>query len=159
MLGITEISAIIAVAGVLVGVIISIIELRNIVKARQGELFLDLYNHYNDPQFVERFSDLVFNWSWKDFEDWQEKYGPEKNIKNYATWSAVGNFFKGAGVLVEQRMIDVRLVDKLMGELFLRYWEKCQPIVMEFRKEYKYRRAWEMAEYLYTELKRMEQKP
>ena len=158
MFDVTEVSAIVAALGVLVGVTISIIELRNIVKARQGELFLDLYDHYNDPEFVERYSDLVFNWSWKDFEDWQKKYSPEANIKDWATWSSVGNFFKGVGVLVEQKMIDVRLVDKLMGELFLRYWEKCHPIVSEFRKEYKYRRAWQMAEYLYTELKRREQK-
>jgi hypothetical protein len=72
MIGITEISAIVAAAGVLVGVTISIIELRNIVKTRQGELFLDLYDHYNDPTFVKHFSDLLFNWSWKDYDDWRK---------------------------------------------------------------------------------------
>lgn len=85
LVDITEISAIAAAVGVLVGVTISIIELRNIVKARQGELFLDLYDHYNDPTFIERYSDLVFNWNWKDFEDWRKKYSPQANVKAYST--------------------------------------------------------------------------
>lgn len=157
-LDITSISAMVAAAGVLVGVTISIIELRNIVKARYGELFLDLYDHYNDPAFVERYSDLVFNWSWKDFEDWRKKYSPEADVKAFSVWSSVGNFFKGVGVLVDEKMIDVRLVRRLMGELFLRYWEKCEPIVKEFREEYKFPKAWEAAEHLYNELKKNEQK-
>jgi hypothetical protein len=69
----------------------------------------------------------------------------------------VGNYFKGVGVLVKEKMIDVRLVEKLMGELFLRYWEKCEPIVKEFRKDYKFMKAWESAEYLYDKLKEREQ--
>jgi len=157
-LDVTSISAMVAAAGVLIGVTISIIELRNIVKARQGELFLDLYDHYNDPMFIERYSDLVFNWSWKDFEDWRKKFSPEANVKAYSSWSSIGNFFKGVGVLVDEGMIDVRLVERLMGELFLKYWEKCEPIIKEFRKKYKYPKAWETAEGLYNEMKKREQK-
>jgi hypothetical protein len=60
-LDITSISAIVAAAGVLVGVTISIMELRNIVRARHAELFLDLYDHYNDPAFVKCYSEVVFH--------------------------------------------------------------------------------------------------
>jgi hypothetical protein len=158
MVNITEVSAMVAVAGVLVGVTISIIELRNIVKARQGELFLNLYDHYNNPTFVRRFGDLLFNWSWKDYDDWHEKFSPEANIKAYASWASIGNYFKGVGVLVDEKMIDARLVEKLMGEPFLRYWEKCEPIIKEFRKDYKMPKAWEMVEHLYNELKNIEQR-
>ena len=153
----TSISAMVAAAGVLVGVTISIIELRNIVKARQGELFLDLYDHYNDPTFVMHFGEIVFNWSWKDYDDWREKYSPETNIKAYSSWASVGNYFKGVGVLVDEKMIDARLVQKLMGEPFLKYWEKCEPIIKEFRKDHKMPKAWETAEHLYNELKKREQ--
>jgi hypothetical protein len=156
-LDITSISAMVAAAGVLVGVTISIMELKNIVRARQGELFLDLYDHYNDPEFVRRFGDLLFNWSWKDYGDWQKKFGPQANIEAYSSWASVGNYFKGVGVLVQEKMIDVRLVEKLMGEPFLKYWEKCEPIIREFRKDYKLPKAWESAEYLYNETKKREQ--
>jgi len=157
MLDITSISAIVAAVGVLVGVTISIMELRNIVRTRHGELFLDLYDHYNDPEFVKRFSDLVWNWSWKDYSDWRKKSSPEANIEAYTSFAAVGNYFKGVGVLVEEKMIDVRLVDKLMGEAFLKYWGHCEPIIKEFRKDYKAPKAWETAEHLYNELKKREQ--
>jgi hypothetical protein len=156
MLDIPSISAIIAAAGVLVGVTISIMELRNIVRARHGELFLDLYDHYNNPEFVKHFSDLVWNWSWKDYDDWRKKSSPEANIEAYASFAAVGNFFKGVGVLVEEKMIDVRLVDKLMGEPFLKYWENCEPIIKEFRKDHKAPWAWEATEHLYNEIKKRE---
>jgi hypothetical protein len=148
----------VAAAGVLVGVTISIIELRNIVKARQGELFLDLYDHYNDSRFVRHFSDIVFNWSWKDYDDWRKKYSPQADIKTYSSWSSVGNYFKGVGVLVDEKMIDIKLVEKLMGEPFLKYWEKCEPTIKEFRKEHKMPKAWENAEHLYNELKKREQR-
>jgi hypothetical protein len=155
----TSVSAIVAAVGVLIGVTISIFELRNIVRARQGELFLDLYDHYNDPAFVERYSDLIFNQTWKNYQDWHKKCSPEANIQAYSQWASIGNFFKGVGVLVDERMIDVKLVERLMGEPFLKYWEKCEPIIKEFRKEYKFPKAWETAEHLYTELKKRQQQP
>jgi len=157
MLDIPSISAIVAAAGVLVAVIISIMELRNIVRARQAELFLDLYDHYNDPAFVKCYSEIVFQWNWKDYEDWLKKYGPQTNIEAYSTWASVGNYFKGVGVLVNEKLIDAKLVEKLMAELFLKYWEKCEPIVKEFRKGYRFPKAWETAEYLANELKKREQ--
>lgn len=153
----TSISAMVAAAGVLVGVTISIMELRNIVRARQGELFLDLYDHYNDPEFVKRYSDVLYNWSWKNYEDWRKKCSPEANMETYSSWASVGNYFKGVGVLVDEKMIDIRLVEKLMGEPFLRYWEKCEPVIKEFRKDYGFKKAWESAEYLYNTLKAREQ--
>lgn len=155
-LDIPSISTLVAAAGVLVGVTISIMELRNIVRARHAELFLDLYDHYNDPTFVSRFSDLLFNWSWEDYEDWHKRFSPQANIADYSSWASVGNYFKGVGVLVKEKMIDIRLVEKLMGEPFLKYWEKCEPIITEFRKDYKLQKAWESAEYLYNELKERE---
>ena len=153
---ITEISAIFAAVGVLIGVVLTVLELRNIVRARHGELFLDLYDHYNNPAFVKCYSDVLFNWTWKNYEDWKEKYGTQ-NIEAYSFWASTGNYFKGVGVLVDEKLIDVRLVDKLMGEPFLRYWEKCEPIIKEFRRDHKMPKAWETAEHLYNELKKREQ--
>ena len=153
---ITEISAMVAAAGVLVGVVLTLLELRNIVRTRHGELFLDLYDHYNDPEFVKCYSDVLFNWTWKDYEDWRGKYGPQ-NMEAYSLWAAVGNYFKGVGILVDEKLIDVRLVEKLMGEPFLKYWEKCEPVIKEFRKDYEFPKAWETAEHLYREMKKREQ--
>lgn len=102
---------------------------------------------------------MIRNGNWKDYGGWVKKYGPQANIEAYSLWASVGNFFKGVGVLVNEKLIDTKLVEKLMSALFLRYWEKCEPIVKEFRKDYNFPKAWETAEYLANELKKREQQP
>jgi hypothetical protein len=100
---------------------------------------------------------VLFNWTWKNYEDWREKYGPQ-NIEAYSLWTSVGNYFKGVGVLMDEKLIDVRLVEKLMGEPILHYWEKCGPVIKEFRRDYKFPKSFFWFEHLYNEMKKREQK-
>jgi hypothetical protein len=50
MLDIPSISAIVAAAGVLVGVVIAVIELRNLVKQRQSDLVMRLYSDWGSEE-------------------------------------------------------------------------------------------------------------
>jgi len=69
----------------------------------------------------------------------------------------VGTYFKGVGVLVKMKLIDLNLVDELMGTSIRLHWEKSGPIMKEFRTRM-WPHAYEWFEYLYNELKKREQK-
>lgn len=157
MIDITSTSAILAATGVTVGIIIAVLELRNLVKARQAELFMNLYDQYNDPVFARNWAVLFYQLDWKDFDDWRKKYGPETNVEVYSLMAALGNYFKGVGVLVNKKLIDISLVEDLMSELLFSYWEKYEPVIKGFREHYKFPTAWKWVEYLYNELKKREQ--
>ena len=53
MVDITEISAIVAAAGVLVGVVLNVLELRHLRKQRQTDLVVKLYSAFTSDDFSE----------------------------------------------------------------------------------------------------------
>lgn len=57
-------------------------------------------------------------------------------------------FFEGIGVLVRQKLVDLRFVTLLMAGTTRRYWEKLRPVVLKLRKEIDYPRCGSETEYL-----------
>ena len=155
---ISTISVVTAATGVLIGVAIGVMELRNITKARQAELIMGIQHLYTDPEFLRRWSTIIFQRGWKDFDDWRKKYGPEANIEAFSLWVSMGNYYKGIGVLVNKNLIDIELVDNLISPSLIGYWEKCELIIKEFREHYKFPRTFEWSEYLYNEMQKREQR-
>ena len=162
MLDIPSISAVVAAAGVMVGVAFAYLEVRNLAKqretdveTRQAELFMQIYDHYYREDFLIDENEILFHWEWKDFEDFWRKYGPETNPKAFSKWDSVGTYFRGVGVLVKRKLIDPGLVDELMGTSIILHWEKSGPIMKEFRERY-WPHAYEWFEYLYNEMKKRE---
>jgi len=164
MVDITEISAIVAAAGVLVGVVYYILEIRHQrsireteIETRQANLFMQIYEHYYDEDFLKRLNEVVFEWSWKDFDDFWQKYGPSTNPEAFAKFDTVGSYFKGIGVLLEKNLIDLDLVDELMGTAIRKFWEKSKSYAKEVRIR-EWPRSLEGVEYLYNELKKREKR-
>jgi len=58
MLDIPSISAVVAAIGVLVGVVLAIVELRNITKTRQMELIMSIYSLFTTRQYMEAWEKL-----------------------------------------------------------------------------------------------------
>jgi hypothetical protein len=163
MLDIPSISAIVATVGVLVGVAFTYLELRNIIRqreteieTRQAKLFMDVFSHYYTEDFLNDENEILFQWKWKDFDDFWKTYGPETNVKAFNKWDSMGTYFKGVGVLLKRKLIDLDLVDELMGTSIRLYWEKSGPIMKHFREHF-WPHAYEWFEYLYNELQKREQ--
>ena len=160
MLGITEISAIVVALGVVVGVVYYVLDIRHQrsmreteIETRQANLFMQIYDHYYDEDFLSKLNEIVYRWDWKGFDDFWHKYGPSTNAEAFARWDSVGSYFKGIGVLLKKNLIDLDLVDELMGTSIRKYWEKSSSFVKEARV-----RDWphslEGVEYLYNELQK-----
>lgn len=160
MLDIPSISVVVAATSVVIGVINSIISSRKAdsqreteVMTRQAQLFMQVFDHYYREDFLEDENEILFEWKWKDFDDFWKKYGPETNSEAFNKWDSMGTYFRGIGVLVKRKLIDLNLVNELMGTSIILHWEKSGPVMKQFRDRY-WPHAYEWFEYLYNEMKK-----
>ncbi len=122
------------------------------VETRQAQLFMQIYDHYNDREFAKQLAETLFNWEWEGVDDFYDKYGPETNIDAYSMWASLFNYFKGIGVLVKRKQMDISVVYDLMSSFLIPYWTRWEPIIKVHRERYSVPTAWDGVEYLYNEL-------
>jgi hypothetical protein len=148
MLDIPSISAIVAVIGVLVGVVLTVVELRNLVKQRQTDLVTNLYSIYASEGFQKEWH--VFMTESSDLKTYQEKFAVE--------FPPSGVFFNEIGILLEKKLIDVDLVNSLFGGVILRYAERMKPFLESCRRELNSPRLGWGLEYLFNEMQKLQSK-
>jgi len=147
---ITEISAIVAAAGVLVGVVYYILEIRNQTKMRQTDLVMRLYSQFSNLEFQKIWQEVRKRDS-KSYYDYEKEYG-------WAEMTTVGMFFEGIGILLKRNLIDIGLVDDMFTSPVKWTWEKLKDLVLEGRKVRNQPEILEWFEYLYNEMKKRETK-
>jgi len=171
MVDISTISIVIASASVVLAAIYYMLQLKHQAKVRQdlarqretdletrqAQLFMQLYEHYYKKETMKDESEVIWEWKWKDFEDFWEKYGPFTNVEAFNKWDSLATYIKGVGVLVKRKLIDPDLVKDLMGTSIILHWEKFGPIIKEIRRKY-WPNAYEWCEELYDEMKKLEQR-
>jgi hypothetical protein len=149
MVGITEISAIVAAAGILVGVIYYILDIRNQARTRQTDLVMRLYSQFNSLEFQKLWQEVLRREA-KDYDDYLRKYGTAE------LWS-VGLFFEGIGILLKRKLIEIELVDDMFTTPIKWTWEKMKDIALETRRVRNQPEIAEWFEYLYNEMKKRAQ--
>ena len=150
MLDIPSISAIIAAVGVLIGVVLTVLEVRNLVETRQTDLVIRLYSTFGSEELQDAWEKTQTR-GYKDFNAYRTEYGLREV-------NEVGWFFEGVGVLLHRRLIHVALVDDLFSSPVKRAWERLKPIAEGERKQTGRPQIWEWFEYLYNEMQKREQK-
>jgi len=155
MLDIPSISAVIAAIGLIVGVVLAILELRNIAKTRQMELIMSVYSRFGTREFIDAWEKLRTRES-KDYDEYMKKHG-------WADVTQVSSVFEGLGVLLHRKFLDIDLVHELLSESTKMTWEKVKPMVKDARKQLTQRKYGEYIpiyqswEYLYNEIQKREQ--
>jgi len=75
---------------------------------------------------------------------------PPKEALTGVTQVAI--IFEGLGVLLEQNLIDIELVNSLFGPTLVSLWEPIQPVIQGMRKSLKEPFFFSHFEYLYNRL-------
>ncbi len=128
------------------------------LETRQAQLFMQLYTIFTNYEFKTKWNDMMNVWDWKDFEDFNSKYGWATNPAEFSKFDFIGTFFEGIGVLVKRGLVDVTLVDDLMSGHIVSGWEKFGPLVKDFRIALNWPQCLEWWEYLYHEVKSIMEK-
>ena len=152
---VTSISAIVAAAGVLIGVAYYILDMRNQVKMRQTDLTMRLYTSWVSEEMTKPFL-KVWNLEFTDYEDFKKKYGTylSDNPENAAVLSVLNSFLT-LGLLLQKKLVDPEILTHLPVSMT---WNKIKPIVHGVRKQFNDPNMYEEFEYLYNEVKKYEQK-
>jgi hypothetical protein len=104
--------------GILVGIFYYIMTLRNQNKTRQAQIYVQLYNKFSDPDFLERYY-VAMSFKPKDTDEYVKTLESrfDNDIRKYAELVSVGTTLEGMGVLVKRGFIDPQYVADTMGTL------------------------------------------
>jgi hypothetical protein len=149
MIDLQTASIMVASASVVAGVIYHALVIRHQTKIRQTDLIMRLYSTFDSREFQEAWTRMLTT-QIKDFDDYSKKY-------NWTDASCLFLFFEEVGILFMMKLIDVKLVNRLLGDPILMTWEKGKPLVEGFRDNFHNPEIFWQFEYLYNEIKKREQ--
>jgi hypothetical protein len=155
------VTVIIAGISVIIGVINSILSSRRAEKndeqtleTRQAQLYMQIYNRWNSRDLVNAYVNTRYVYQWKDYDDFIAKYHPPVNPEASTNFTMMAYFFEGLGVLVKKGLIDISLVEDLLSQRVIWYWENiAAPNVEKVRELTDDPTQYDHIEYLYHELK------
>ncbi len=155
-----EFAALMQALGILVGIAVALLQLRDLGKTRKADLLMELYATFRSKDFTRDYMEVLQH-SWKEVDDWMEIRAGLPTIKNLeaiSLWLSVPLYFEGVGVLLYRKMIDIALVDDLLSSETLILWEKIEPAVKQMRIRMNRPQLFEYFEHLYEQIRRREQK-
>ena len=138
-----------------VGMIIALayygLQIRNQNKTRQAQLFMQLYNRYQDNFIAHGFNNDYFTEKLNGYDEYLEKYQSDETFK--LTMDRFLPFYEGLGVMVKEGYVSIRLVALMWAGMTRVFYEYIlEPIVEEAREYTKYPRLWSETEWLCKEL-------
>jgi len=160
MVDISTVSIVVASAGVLVAAVYYVLQIRHQNRMRQIDLIMRLYLFYSSKEYQEALARHLAA-DFRDYDDFVSKYGdlPSRSPVDInavqISFQMVSTFFEGVGVLLSEKLLDIKLIQKLFAVEI--YWKKTEPLVGELRKLHA-PQLWEWFEYLYNEVKKREQR-
>jgi len=156
MLDVTEISAILAAAGVLVGVIYYIMDMRNQARTRQTDLVMRLYATFSSSEFQDAWGKVRKRA--REVEDMDDIYAFEEKVGGLREFNQVSLFFEGVGILLKRKIVNNSMIDDLFGGAIERTWETVKAGIIKGRQQLNDPTIYYYFEYLYNEMKKREQK-
>ena len=128
--------------------------MKHALETRQTQVFMNFFDRFNDRQLMKAWNSVTMDMKYRDYDEFLEKYGWEKNPDFYINFDLIGWTFHGMGVLVKKNQIDPELVTELSGAGIISYWEKSKPFYVEWRRRYIPTAYWGI-DYLYDKVKKI----
>ena len=109
--------------------------MRQTLETRQISLIDNMVTRSMSEQGFKNFFELL-RYEWKNFEDFEKKYGSENNVEATAKRFSVWQDYNLIGLMLRKGLVEADdLVDMgVQGVTFL--WEKYKPIIEEERERY-----------------------
>jgi hypothetical protein len=120
-------------------------------ETRQFQLLMQL----SAPSFTREGLRTWFefaNMEWKDYDDFEKKYGADVNPESFVVRDFMGSWFNKAGILLRYGMIDRELLYDFLGPDSITAWNKFGEIVRTQRELYSWPEWVRDWEYLYDEM-------
>ncbi len=126
MIDIPTIASIVTTISIVIGVVFTILEIRHLTKTRKTEVIMRIYDRFGTRDVVEAIN-RVGNAKFENITDYNKKYG-------FTDVTMIAELFEGIGVLLEQSLIDIKMVDKLFGPTLNLLWGRMKPVLYAMRE-------------------------
>jgi hypothetical protein len=137
----------VAATGVLVAATFYVINLRetrtNIRITLTNNIMQTLYSATRLRQAIE-----MLHMEWTDYEDFEKKYGTEKNIDSASIRLSLWYNFNTLGELLRRGLVDEDTLYYALGWNVVTLWQKFESVVIEHRRRYMSKDQWTGFEYL-----------
>jgi hypothetical protein len=87
---------------------------------------MKIYDKFGSKEMVEAVNKVGVS-QFVNLKDYREKYG-------FTDITMVAVLFEGVGVLLEQGLMDIKMVDRLFGPTLYLLWEKMKPVLFAMRE-------------------------
>jgi hypothetical protein len=125
--------------------------MKHTLETRQAQLFMQIYGAYASKEIQEAYGELMI-WEWKDLDDFASKYYHRKSLDVINKWMV---FINGLGILVYEKLIDVRLVYNLAWVELLRFYIRFEMVIRELGERRKEPDEGKFVVYLFEECMRI----
>jgi len=157
MVDLAEIQAayyMVAATGVLVAAVFYILNLRETTRNRRVALTQNLIQTLNSMESIKAQGELM-NMEWKNYEDFEKKYGSDNNLDNYSKRFFFFYNLEAIGQLLRDGLADADTLYGVIWNTTLSVWHKFLPTIEENRRRYSGKDAWSGFEYLVDEMMRI----
>lgn len=144
MIDIPTATSIVTMASIIIGVVFTILEIRHLNRVRRTDVIMRIYDRFGTREVVEAIN-RVGNAKFENIADYGKKYG-------FTDIAQIGELFEGVGVLLEQNLIDIKMVDRLFGPTLNLLWVRMKPVLYAMREGLKEPFFFSHYEYLVNRL-------
>jgi len=136
MVSIETISIVIAAVSVVIGVILSLNSRKQELETRQAELFMQIYTKWSDPKLAEQYGLVRYKYGDQNLLEFLPQVisaGEQFNTEAFVAYHSLLQFFEGISVLVHKKLIDLDLVERLLSQRIVWYWDLISPWIKQRR--------------------------
>lgn len=127
---IQTVTVVLAGISVIIGVINSIRSNRRADEQRQMELISQIYERIQDRDFTEDWAEIIFQWEFTDYEEYQPKYSiATGQLDAFVKFSRVSRFLNHVCELIDTGIIDMKFVSEQLAQMVIRFYEKFEPVI------------------------------
>jgi hypothetical protein len=124
------------------------------LETRKLQFVTNITNQLNSEEGHRRYVELM-NMEWKDYDDFERKYGSDYNIDNTAKRFCVWGNYNTLGMLVREKLVEPELLYPIIDCTVLNHWSKFKDVIKEQRKRYGPEDDLSDFEFLYNEILRV----
>jgi hypothetical protein len=144
LIDVETVASIVTTLSIVIGVIFTILEIQHLGKTRKTEVIMKIYERFGTREIVEAIN-RVGSAKLENIADYNKKYG-------FTDVTLIAELFEGIGVLLEQNLIDIKMVDRLFGPTLNSLWIRMKPVLYAMREGLKEPFFFSHYEYLINRL-------
>ena len=133
MSSIADYAAIATAAGVILGTVFVLVQLRHMEMHRNLDISMKLFEWAESDRLRKAFRWVENDFRFQDYDKYKAQEANNYEATDYLHEATA--FFEQVGFLVEKRFVDINIIDDRLGAHIVSNWKKLEPWIMALRKE------------------------